>query len=66
MKSTYKKALIQEIMASHNNVYSLDILSKLKIIYLESILTDLNLSGGKPITKLSDSQLEDAEEIDFD
>ena len=66
MKSSYKDALIEEIVRSPNNVYSFDILKKLKIIYLESILTDLVLSGGKPITKMNDKQLESCEEVEYD
>lgn len=61
-----KQALIEQILKSRNNPYPEKTLQKLKLLYIQQIHDDLLLSRGKPIDKMTDTQLEDAEEIDFD
>jgi hypothetical protein len=66
MKKSYKDALIEVIMSCDNNPYPLVTLQKLKTMYVKIIHDDLLLSCGKPISKLSDDDLEHAIEREYD
>ena len=56
-KPSYKQALIVEILSFKNNVYSEIELLRLRDVKLSEILSELVLSRGEPIQKMSSQEM---------
>lgn len=56
-KPSYKQALIVEILSFKNNVYTEQELTSLRVIKVSEILSELVLSRGNPIQKMTSQEM---------
>ncbi len=56
-KPSYKQALIVEILSFKNNVYTEQELTSLRLTMCEQLLSELVLSRGEPIQKMSSQEM---------
>ena len=64
-RPSYKQALIVEILSFKNNVYTEQELTSLRLTMCEQLLSELVLSRGEPIQKMSSQEMMHYNEIQW-